>query len=309
MKKSAFPKYSGCGLNGWGELFKFKFFVRNCMMVSSDDEASVTEPSKRPDDDYPTRKKHSLWIGWLLRKAFGGQSIREFARENDVHHSSLIRWQKKEDAIRDGKGNSMTLHKGRRRFGHEQGHVQFILDQVENKIQLQEYCSVAYLAFALAHRDPSFSPHLHETPFQITIKKTFPSRKKVLFQNVMRWQHWVGWWYIGGVGALRISGEVLRKHSRICNWSSGLTVDEKRIFGWMYCVFVEDFNISPDRVGNMDQTNVPFDIIHKTTMAKKGARTVSLRLPKKQGTPHNVSWNTNGGFWEGKRWTHCQGVW
>ncbi|KAI8832535.1 hypothetical protein BC829DRAFT_408539, partial [Chytridium lagenaria] len=152
--------------------------------------------------------------------------------KNDVHHSSLIRWQKKEDAIRDGKGNSMTLHKGRRRFGHEQGHVQFILDQVENKIQLQEYCSVAYLAFALAHRDPSFlatstrntirqdhdqeniplPSHLsHVSPEDMPLEEesSFPECDAVAA---------LGGLVVPLVGSERYEyqGEVLRKHSRIC---------------------------------------------------------------------------------------------
>ncbi|KAI8842963.1 hypothetical protein BC829DRAFT_420244 [Chytridium lagenaria] len=77
-----------------------------------------------------------------------------------------------------------------------------------------------------------------------------------------------------GSGRYEYQGEVLIKHSRICNWiaqSFGLTVDEK-----------EDFWLDTEWGIWIKQT---FRLILSTKLrwAKKGARTVSLRLPKKQG--------------------------
>ncbi|KAI8839904.1 hypothetical protein BC829DRAFT_420961 [Chytridium lagenaria] len=111
-------------------------------------------------------------------QAFRKVSVRAFAKELNISHSTLLKWQEDEDKLREVGRDKLSLHKGPKRKGVEEGHIDFIVEVADSKIHMEEHCSVAYVSFTLAHRDPTFLATAPHRPSQ-SFRRNIPNQENI----------------------------------------------------------------------------------------------------------------------------------
>jgi hypothetical protein len=188
-------------------------------------------------------------------------NIRPTAKKYGVQPKSIRDWKKNEAKLLSSKPNKKTVHKGPKIAGSEIGLEAYVREEIFRMANLGSPCTTSYLIDFALHKDIGF------------LNK---NKNGEVDDNMERQRKRIREWVYRVLDKNHFS---IRKPTHIAQ-NANRDVNEAMEFVEYVNQVAKDYGVTPDRIANMDQTNVDFGTSSRNTIVAKGTRTVKLQQNK-----------------------------
>lgn len=208
-----------------------------------------------PSQQKKSRKSYSVTekVRILNELDASGGWVRRVAKENGIHHTSLMEWKRNQSSLLELMGNrgcrSRRVLEGKRDALHGKDIKDHLLSFVKERRENSYHVTPRMLIIEWTKIDPEGVAEITPGAARARIYR-FMRRNELTFRRTTH-----------KAQVARVNPAVIEDFVSYCNWKAQM------------------LGIGPHCIANFDETNVYFSPPIRSTIAAKGSKTVSIRIP------------------------------